>query len=319
MMKKNICFFTLITMLFLSVTTVFAVSINTEQDAKIIAMRYAQKFNWTYGSPTIAKLRYSFGHGNLWEVEFSDSGIVRIYKYSSETQSVSDWAKKKLLGNGESVEVTIDEQTALEAAKRYIKIFNISDAIEFMNITQAYNKEWEIRWKRVLDGVPYQSGGVCIDISPIDGTFLGYACDFTELVPRETSVYVTPEDAITCGRDIAGQIGAVSIATGAANAELKIVRPDNYWTGGQELITQEQWEKYRNTPTRVAWVVQLRNGEDMEEFWIDAGNGVLVGGAQTESHGFTTKHLSKKFISSHHAKVQKQPIRKLQKPSHPAK
>jgi len=71
-------------------------------------------------------------------------------------------------------------------------------------------------------------------------------------------------------------------AAASASARLMVVPPNYYWEAEPK---RNLHSLYPGAPSRVAWVVTLSEGDGYKQFWMDAGDGSLLGGTQTKGAG----------------------------------
>jgi hypothetical protein len=298
--------------------TAFAASVNTEQAAKELAMTYAQKLGWQYGMPTSVTLNKNDFLGDRWEVRLSDSAELTFDQATGEFMTMIDYVRLHKLTEGDDVKLHVGQDEARVNATRYLTVFTMLDEIALDYEMQNRNtKLWSFHWVRTYCGIPYDScaEGVSILISPVDGILTIYGRGFISARPKAAEIRVTQSDAVTLARQIAGLLGLQNSDSFSATATLKVVQRNNYWN--EKPIYHYI---YPGVPSQVAWVVTLNTdlfGPSELIFWIDATTGELLGGTQSMSGNGVAKRLTKKIIATHHAKVQKHPIRKLLKPRKP--
>jgi hypothetical protein len=134
---------------------------------------------------------------------------------------------------------------------------------------------WMVRWPRLVDGVPVRGDAVRVTLWS-DGSFHAVANEDRPLAGRPPTV-LTAEAA----RSIAQRIVAARFAASAD--ALAVIAVDQAW-----VAPNDTWDPARpdapDATLRLAWVVRLQSSGPlaermrMLEFWLDAGDGALVGG-----------------------------------------
>ncbi|MDI6817485.1 MAG: hypothetical protein QME41_09935 [Actinomycetota bacterium] len=138
---------------------------------------------------------------------------------------------------------------------------------------QAY---WSTRWHRETDGYPFATDFISLDIDAFHGQLLGYEKAFHSDEPASTEVLVDEPKARTgASKFIARDLAARGIELSADKGTLIIVRPTYYWTDHPIL----------NTPptTRLAWKFVLTTEYGDGEIWVDARDGAILGGGETQT------------------------------------
>ncbi|HLQ47764.1 MAG TPA: hypothetical protein VK233_02240 [Candidatus Dormibacteraeota bacterium] len=134
---------------------------------------------------------------------------------------------------------------------------------------------WVIRWPRLVDGVPVRGDGVRVTVWS-DGSFHAVSREERQLAVRPASVM-----SAAAARSIAARIVAARFAASAD--ALSVVAVEQSW-----VAPNDTWDPARpdapDATLRLAWVVRLESSGAlaermrMLEFWLDAGDGVLIGG-----------------------------------------
>jgi hypothetical protein len=134
---------------------------------------------------------------------------------------------------------------------------------------------WIVRWPRLVDGVVVRGDGTRVTVWS-DGSFHAVARNERSLAARP---------ATTLSADAARSVVERIVATRfkASIADLAVVAVDQAW-----VAPNDTWDPARpDAPggvLRLAWVVRLQSNGSladrmrMLEFWVDAGDGALIGG-----------------------------------------
>ena len=134
---------------------------------------------------------------------------------------------------------------------------------------------WIVRWPRVVDGVAVRGDGLRVSLWA-DGSFHALSAEERPLAGRPAAV-MTADAA----RSIAQRIVGARFAASADS--LAVVAVEQAW-----VAPNDTWDPARpdapDATLRLAWVVRLQSrgtlAERMRmlEFWLDAGDGNLIGG-----------------------------------------
>lgn len=267
--------------------------LESEEAAKQAAKRFAETLGWeSYGEPTEAKLRegVSAAQATHWRIEFSDDAIMRFDRDTGEVYTATALAEFASLDTAEPVEVIVDEQSARQAAESLLdRIGRPSDVVFDKSYQPPDTREWRFRWARTYEGIPYLYDSLHVRVSPVTGRVIGYGRQLISAPPTSAEVRVTEEDAISAARNAAASLGIPESVIAVATASLKVVQPNNYWGPGPTI---EGWRV--GGPSRVAWVVDLGDGGELKQFWIDAADASLLGGMQMKGAGSITRKLEGK-------------------------
>jgi hypothetical protein len=134
---------------------------------------------------------------------------------------------------------------------------------------------WVIRWPRLVDGVPVRGDGVRVTVWS-DGSF--HAVSREE---RPLAVHPATVMSAEAARSIAARIVAARFA--ASTDALSVIAVEGAW-----VAPNDTWDPARpdapDATLHLAWIVRLQStgplAERMRmlEFWLDAGDGALIGG-----------------------------------------
>ena len=134
---------------------------------------------------------------------------------------------------------------------------------------------WVVRWPRIVDGVPVRGDGLRVTVWS-DGSFHALAREERPLAGRPATV-MTSEAARSIGlRIVAARFGAGADALGVNAVEQAWVASNDTWDPARPDAP--------DGTLRLAWIVRLQStgplAERMRmlEFWLDAGDGALIGG-----------------------------------------
>jgi hypothetical protein len=134
---------------------------------------------------------------------------------------------------------------------------------------------WIVRWPRLVDGVAVRGDGTRVTVWS-DGSFHAVMRSERSLAARPAAVLASETARATAERIVAARF------KGSA-ADLTVAAVEQAW-----LAPNDTWEPARpdapDAVLRLAWVVRfqaaggLADRMRMVEFWLDAGDGALIGG-----------------------------------------
>jgi hypothetical protein len=134
---------------------------------------------------------------------------------------------------------------------------------------------WTVRWPRLVDGVPVRGDGVRVSLWS-DGSFHALTREERPLAIRPPTI-MTADTARAIAQRIVG-----ARFTASADA-LAVIAVEQAW-----IAPNDTWDPARpdapDGTLRLAWVVRLQSSGPlaermrMLEFWLDAGDGALIGG-----------------------------------------
>ena len=134
---------------------------------------------------------------------------------------------------------------------------------------------WVIRWPRLVDGVPVRGDGVRVTVWS-DGSFHAITREERPLAVRPATVMTAEAAQSIAGRIVAARFAASASSLGVIDVEQAWVAPNDTWDPARPDAP--------DATLRLAWVVRLQStgtlAERMRalEFWLDAGDGALIGG-----------------------------------------
>jgi hypothetical protein len=138
---------------------------------------------------------------------------------------------------------------------------------------------WSVSWPRVVDGVPVPGDGLRVSLWN-DGSFHG-------LTRTERPLAAAPSSRISAG---AARKAADSIVAERFGSDARLVRhtaPELAWMAPNDTWAPERPDAPAAT-LRLAWIVRFEARGDLAErvrlveYWIDAGDGRLIGGDVVE-------------------------------------
>lgn len=138
---------------------------------------------------------------------------------------------------------------------------------------------WSVSWPRTVGGVPVRGDGVRVSLWK-DGSF--HALSRSERPLAAAPVRRLPASG---ARKLAASIVARQFATGAG--ELSVAATELAWVAPNDTWAPDRPDAPAAT-LRLAWVVRfeahggLADRLRLVEYWIDAGNGNLIGGDLVE-------------------------------------
>ena len=134
---------------------------------------------------------------------------------------------------------------------------------------------WIVRWPRLVDGVVVRGDGARVTVWA-DGSFHAVARNERSLAARPATTL-----SADAARSAVERIVETRFKASAAN--LAVAAVDQAW-----VAPNDTWDPARpdapDAVLRLAWVVRLQSSGSladrmrMLEFWLDAGNGALIGG-----------------------------------------
>jgi hypothetical protein len=134
---------------------------------------------------------------------------------------------------------------------------------------------WVARWSRSVDGVPVRGDGVRVTLWS-DGSFHAVTREERPLVGRPATVMTADAARSIALRILAVRFGASADDLGVNAVEQAWVAPNDTWDPARPDAP--------DGTLRLAWIVRLQStgplAERMRmlEFWLDAGDGALIGG-----------------------------------------
>jgi len=214
----------------------------------------------------------------IWEIEYGPDVLMRISPETGELLFFIDYALcTELL----SEDMTSMNQTdSTDQAREYLEDLDISvpsdqePRITFMPGFNAY----EVYFPRMLDGYPFESDFVLLDLAAGDGRLLSFHKAYYSALCK-TDVELTEDQAHKIAAAFVAQHGELlGFEIGKSSSELRIVQPNCYWTPGCE-------QEYEGA-SRLAYVVTLWNADELMfpelvVLWIDSESGEMLGGTRS--------------------------------------
>jgi len=134
---------------------------------------------------------------------------------------------------------------------------------------------WIVRWPRLIDGVPVRGDGTRVTVWA-DGSFHAVTRNERSLAARPATTLSAEAARTAVERIVANRFKASA-------ADLAVVAVEQAW-----VAPNDTWEPARpdapDAALRLAWVVRFQSSGSladrmrMVEFWLDAGDGALIGG-----------------------------------------
>lgn len=134
---------------------------------------------------------------------------------------------------------------------------------------------WIVRWPRLVDGVPVRGDGVRVTVWA-DGSFHAVTRTERPLAARPASALAADAARSMAERIVAARFKDSADALGVLAVEQAWVAPNDTWDAARPDAPE--------ATLRLAWIVRfestgpLAERMRMLEFWLDAGNGALIGG-----------------------------------------
>lgn len=138
---------------------------------------------------------------------------------------------------------------------------------------------WAVAWPRVVDGVPALGDGVRVSLFA-DGSF-------HSVTRTERPLAAAPQRRLSPGAAREAAVRIVEKRFGGASRELRVVATSLAWVAPNDTWSPERPDAPAAT-LRLAWIVRLEAAGSlaerlrMIEYWIDAGDGSLLGGDVAE-------------------------------------
>jgi hypothetical protein len=139
---------------------------------------------------------------------------------------------------------------------------------------------WAVTWPRIVDGVRVVGDGLRVLLWN-DGSFHGFARQERELAAAPARP-IPERDARA-----AAEAAATARFGNAGSGSLEIVSTERAW-----VAPNDTWDALRpdapDAVLRLAWIVRFEASGDLAErirlaeFWIDAGDGTVIGGDVVE-------------------------------------
>jgi hypothetical protein len=134
---------------------------------------------------------------------------------------------------------------------------------------------WIVRWPRLVDGVPVRGDGTRVTVWA-DGSFHAVTRNERALAARPATMLSADAARATAERIVANRFPASA-------ANLAVVAVERAW-----VAPNDTWDPARpdapDDVLRLAWVVRFQSSGSladrmrMVEFWLDAGDGAVIGG-----------------------------------------
>jgi hypothetical protein len=226
---------------------------------------------------TVERLDDRFEHRTYDEVSSFDAGgrPVAVARFDADGRVLMAVGLGWRQGRGTPVTAAVaGSRGAAFAAAAGIKL-----AGRPSTVGSAGAGGWVVTWPRIVDGVPVSGDGVRV-LMWRDGTFHGLAREERALAP-------VPSDQIDAATAQSVAEAAATTRFPAAAGDLRVVAVEQRW-----VAPNDTWDPARpDAPEAVlelAWVVRfeahgsLADRVRLVEFWIDAGDGSLLGGDVAE-------------------------------------
>ena len=134
---------------------------------------------------------------------------------------------------------------------------------------------WVVRWPRLADGVPVRGDGIRVTVWS-NGTFHAVTRNERPLAARPATVIDAAAARSLAMRIVAERFGAGADSLSATATDQAWVAPNDTWDAARPDAPDET--------LRLAWIVRFESADElsermrMVEFWLDAGDGALIGG-----------------------------------------
>ncbi len=259
--------------------------VDTAKDAATKAAAFATAQNMPWGDDIQTVLRQNVNaarkaewvttYGNLASVGVDQrtGAVVCAVDFSEVTAHVTAKAPAKL-----------DQAAALTRAQDIVTRAGLTSVANLgtpdVQLQQADPDAWRfaIKYPLLYQGLPYEYGCVTVMLAAEDGKLLALSSAIDVPVPASTAATVDQNAATTSAVGYAAKV-APAMASPQTSAKLMIVAPNSYWNA---------WglgAKEDGTVARTAWVVTAKQNGGELIFWIDAADGLLLGGTQSLRRG----------------------------------
>ncbi len=252
----------------------------SEQRARTVASKFAAAVGMTWGTPTRSELHKDVNAERRQELmlDFGDSASVGIDPTRGVVSSAVDYAAVTAL-NSRPAPAKLDKAAAVARAKKVMEAARLEGTLPLEPPTAWLKREeraasYYVWWRPTYRHIPYDSVAVQVNISAADGRLITLSTGLDVVPPRSTKVTVSKESAVRSSTEWAKRFDA-SFRASTTKAEVRIVTANSYWTFyklGRRV----------SPDSRVAWVVEVIDGGRHLIFWIDAANGDLLGGTQSQ-------------------------------------
>jgi hypothetical protein len=134
---------------------------------------------------------------------------------------------------------------------------------------------WIVRWPRLVDGVPVRGDGVRVTVWS-DGSFHAVTRTERPLAARPANALSAAAARAVAERIVAARFNDSADALDVLTVEQAWVAPNDTWDAARPDAPE--------ATLRLAWIVRfestgpLAERMRMLEFWLDAGDGALIGG-----------------------------------------
>jgi len=255
----------------------------TADQAKLMVKKVLSEVGIT-GTPATPELVNEKGSKkDSWLLKVEQDANIQVDADTGELTSLTNFALlNKLDEERNGKEKIIPKEKAYQFRNQIIKGLDLrikGKELEMKLETnggiehQAY---WSTVWQRETDGYPYLDDYIMLDIDAFHGQVVGYEKAFHSDEPASTKVLVSEAKARTnAGKFIGDKLTNRDIKLSPDKGSLMIVRPTYYWTDHPIL----------NTPptTRLAWILKLATEYGHGTIWVDAQDGAILGGGETQS------------------------------------
>ena len=266
---------------------VFAQTVSEEQ-AVAAAADVAAALDIPFGEGATATY-YESKHrgysGPEWEIEFYDFSEISVDPLTGKVTGILNHVARREASALVSPESTpIPEAEAIKIATHVLETLGMPEDLVFKEATcEAHVHradgtdvyEWNVKWDRVYQGIPYERGNAAVSMDAATGRFIAGGISRRPPTPVSVDVRLSKEEAIAIALDFAASRG-FELPDPDIIAELRIVQPNDFWSDSGRV--KVRWDD----PTCVVWfleMVQMHDiGSSAYRFLVDAADGSMVGG-----------------------------------------
>ncbi len=256
----------------------------SEQQALAAAAEVAAALDIPFGEGASATLKPGGFMPPEWEVRFHSFSSVRVEAKTGRVIGIVDHSALQE-SYSSADQPAIAEEEAVAIADNALSAMGHPNSLVFKDATLKAPIDdipaWICKWDETWQGIPYYRGGpqgASAWVTAATGKVVSAALYPPLPAPASAEVRLSEAEAIAIASDLA-QDQLPPLAQPETTAQLRIVQPNHQWSKSGMV------EVRYDDPSCVAWVVQLTEvGEGgrvgrAAEFWVDAADGSIVGGA----------------------------------------
>ena len=204
------------------------------------------------------------------------------FDVDANTGAIASWSVLSVAGQGAGS--LISPETAAKSAEEALRAMGLPADAVFDKTTlprRGFVAAYSLFWKRVTpEGVPFMYDGAYVQVNPLTGKVWSAWILWSSRLPDNPKATLSKEQAIAIAKKVAAS-RPISKEFTATESELKVVHPNEYWSGSPIVPRYD-------SPTRTAWIVTLSSPPQFGGFlvyWVDATDGKILGGTQSKGGG----------------------------------